>query len=232
MSHYVMSCHLLYFKTLGNGCAQFWSPPLLSHTPLLYHGFQHWNNPPKNLNQMLTHITLSSLLLWPNKEHNNMTLKKPLPTTWRLSSQPQKLHRKRMSKCPHLPCKKEYNALHRQMTIQHKNTHKMVKSIVDAPYITNVQMTQTLNYSYGRNLGNYWGGGFKLMWHTCGIRLIDILDSNAISWLLWELLYSNMCLDEYMHWTHVCFSYLITLWIGRICGTHQGGSAIYSLPLC
>ena len=39
MSPFGMSLPLLYLKTLGKGCAQFKSPFLLSHLPLIYHGF-------------------------------------------------------------------------------------------------------------------------------------------------------------------------------------------------
>ena len=49
---------------LGNKCAQFKSPSLLLHFPLIYIAqFWHWNNPPKNSNLMLAYITLSSLSL-------------------------------------------------------------------------------------------------------------------------------------------------------------------------
>jgi hypothetical protein len=38
-SPFVISILLLYFETLGNGCAQFKSPSLLPHFPLIHHGF-------------------------------------------------------------------------------------------------------------------------------------------------------------------------------------------------
>jgi hypothetical protein len=37
MSPSVMSLPLLYPESLGNGCAQFKSPPLLPHYPLIHH---------------------------------------------------------------------------------------------------------------------------------------------------------------------------------------------------
>jgi hypothetical protein len=46
----------LYPWTLGSGCAQFKPPSLLSHFPPIYHGFWHWNNPPKTSNHALTRI--------------------------------------------------------------------------------------------------------------------------------------------------------------------------------
>ena len=34
-------------ETLGNKCVHSESPSLLSHFLLIYHGFWHWNGPPK-----------------------------------------------------------------------------------------------------------------------------------------------------------------------------------------
>ena len=50
-----MSLPFLYLETIGNGCAQFKSPSLLSHFSLIYYGFRCENNLPKNSNHMLTH---------------------------------------------------------------------------------------------------------------------------------------------------------------------------------
>jgi hypothetical protein len=58
-----MSLPLLYHETQGIRCAQCKSPSLLSNFSLIYHGFWHYHNPPKNSNYTLAHITLS-LLSW------------------------------------------------------------------------------------------------------------------------------------------------------------------------
>ena len=54
---------LSYPKTLGNGCAQFKSPFLLSHLPLIYHNFWHKNNPPKNSTHMPACIIIIIIML-------------------------------------------------------------------------------------------------------------------------------------------------------------------------
>ena len=59
----MMSLPLLYPEILEIGCAQCKFPSLLSHFPLIYHGFWHYHNPAKNSNHTLAHITLS-LLSW------------------------------------------------------------------------------------------------------------------------------------------------------------------------
>ena len=41
------------------------------------------------------------------------------------------------------------------MALQHKHTCKMIKSIMDAPCITNAQITQTLKFRYERYFKNY-----------------------------------------------------------------------------
>ena len=63
MSPSVMSLTLYYSEVLGNGCARFKSPSLLSHFPSMYHGFWHYNNPPKNSKHTLACITLSHATL-------------------------------------------------------------------------------------------------------------------------------------------------------------------------
>ena len=45
----------------GHGCAQFTSSSSLSHFPFVYHGFWHYNNPPKHSNHSLTCITLYTI---------------------------------------------------------------------------------------------------------------------------------------------------------------------------
>ena len=59
----VMSFPFLYPQILGKGCARFKSSFLLSHLPLIYRGFWHWNSPPKNSNHKLAIIMLSSFSL-------------------------------------------------------------------------------------------------------------------------------------------------------------------------
>ena len=48
-----------------NRYTQFKPPSLLSHSPLICHGFWHKNNPPKNWDHTLAHIMLSSLASLP-----------------------------------------------------------------------------------------------------------------------------------------------------------------------
>ena len=50
---------LLHKRAMVLRYVQCKSPSLLSHVPIIYHGFWHQSNPPKNLNHMLAHITLS-----------------------------------------------------------------------------------------------------------------------------------------------------------------------------
>ena len=53
----------LMSPNLGNGCAQFKYPSLLSHATPIYHGFWHYSNPPKNSNHTLIHVMLSSIVI-------------------------------------------------------------------------------------------------------------------------------------------------------------------------
>jgi hypothetical protein len=62
ISSSVMSLPLLYPKILGNKCAQFQSPSLLSLS-LSYITVLTLNYPPKNSNHVLTRITLSSFVI-------------------------------------------------------------------------------------------------------------------------------------------------------------------------